>query len=71
MIPANGSLPNVKQRYIYILTIIDDTTGEFGGPYFKIVRSSKEVNNSDAYEIDIGYPTANIVLSFNVNNNEH
>ena len=38
MVPSNSTNRAVKQRDIYVLTIIDDTTGEYGGPYFKIVK---------------------------------
>ena len=70
MVPAS-STTSVKQRDIYILTIVDDTTGKFGGPYFKIVKNSKAIQNSDAYEIDIGFPTKDIVLGFEVDNQEN
>ena len=71
MVPAASSETSIKQKDIYILTVVDDTTGKFGGPYFKIIKTSKKVDNSDAYEIDIGYSTANIVTSFKVNNQEN
>ena len=71
MVPAASNEYSVKQKDIYILTIIDDTTGKFGGPYFKIVKTSKNVDNSDAYEIDIGFPTANIVTDFQIDNQEN
>ena len=57
----------------YTLTVIDDYKGEFGGPYFKINKISKNVratNSLDMYEIDIGYPGQNIVTNFTINNNE-
>lgn len=53
----------------YIFSVFDDFTGELGGPYFKIIKVAKNIqeqNSIDMYEIDIGYPTANIVTSFNV-----
>lgn len=66
--------PNsVIKKSNYALTVVDDITGEFGGPYFKVVELNKDikVNNSlDMYEIDIGYPTANIVLDFTINDDE-
>ena len=57
----------------YTITVIDDTTGVFNGPYFKIVRvtnSVSEYNLADMYEIDIGYPSKDIVLSFSIDDDE-
>lgn len=71
MVPASSDSLSVKQADIYIMTIIDDTTGEFGGPYFKIYKASSKVDYSDAYEIDIGFPTANVVTNFTIENNEN
>lgn len=57
----------------YIFTTVDDVTGVFGGPYFRITKIGNNVTNTDSlttYEIDIGYPTANIVTSFSTNTND-
>ena len=57
----------------YIFTVYDDTTGEFGGPYFKVAKVAKNIQTSNdlaTYEVDIGYPTANIVTSFTVNSDD-
>ena len=57
----------------YIFTVIDDISGDFGGPYFKVNKVLRsDINNidSNAYEINIGYPTANIVTSFSINSND-
>lgn len=70
MVPS-GSSNNVKQNSIYILSFVDDTTGVFGGPYFKVTKSTTNVNDDGAYEIDIGFPTANIVTEFRIDNNEN
>lgn len=71
MVPASSDSNSIKQQNFYILSMLDDTSGEFGGPYFKISKVTKYLENSEAYEIDIGYPTANIVKSFNIENNEN
>ena len=64
----------------YILTIHDEINSEtnndrivetLGGPYFKITAVNKLQQHSEAYEIDIGYPTANIVMAFSLSNNEN
>lgn len=78
MVPASSSTNNLNSD-LYILTIHDDTvydkvyndTLSLGGPYFKVTRTSSLIEQADAYEVDIGYNTANIVLSFSIENNEN
>ena len=80
MQPASANSKTVKQKDIYILTIHDGInnsndgmhdTSELGGPYFKVSKTAKSLIQADAYEIDIGYPTANIVTDFQISNNEN
>ena len=75
MVPDSSEFPG-----FYALTIHDEINGEtsvdetietLGGPYFKISPVSKKAEHSEAYEIDIGFPTQNIVLAFNISNNEN
>lgn len=57
----------------YHLTIVDTKTGELPGPYFKITKvlvGTPLLNSLDTFEVDIGYPGANLVTSFQINNNE-
>lgn len=57
----------------YIISVFDSTTGEFGGPYFKVqkvARSISDINSLDTYTIDIGYPSPNNVISFTIDNNQ-
>jgi hypothetical protein len=78
MVPEGATNNNLNNE-LYILTIHDDTvydkayndTVTLGGPYFKVTKTSSSVEQADAYEVDIGYNTANIVLSFNIENNEN
>lgn len=70
MIPSSSDSASIQQQDIYILTIIDDTTGEYGGNYFKIIKTSKDIDNAEAYQIDVGYMNKDVVLSLNINNNE-
>ena len=78
MIPS-GSVQNNISKDIYVLTIHDDTiydklysdTTVLGGPYFKVTRTSYSTNQSDAYQIDIGYNTATIVRSFSIKQDEN
>lgn len=78
MIPAGSTNGNLSKD-LYILTIHDDTIYDknyndslaLSGPYFKVTRTSSSVEQADAYEVDIGYNTANIVLAFNIESNEN
>lgn len=77
MIPADSPWKN-KSNGIFLLVIRDDTSSDnispgdnLGGPYFKIVRNDHNVEQSDAYELNIGYPSGNVVTSFNIQNNEN
>ena len=64
MQPADGSAG------LYTIVIVDDTSGKFDGCYFKVVRADKGYNNLNTYEIDIGYPSSNIVTAFSLENRE-
>ncbi|MBO7078479.1 MAG: hypothetical protein J6W64_01555 [Bacilli bacterium] len=78
MVPV-GTPINSTSKDIYILTIHDDTIYDAsykseesaGGPYFKVSRTSYAIDQSDAYEVDIGYNTRTLIQSFNVNQNEN
>lgn len=76
MIPndaSNGSLTNA----MYVLTIHEDYNKIYSGPYFKVSKVTTDthytsVNNSDVYEVDVGYNSAtrenidNLVMSFSI-----
>ena len=77
MIPQ-GSVEGQFSNDIYILSIHDDTiydqlNGEesIGGSYFTVRKTSYAIEHADAYEIDIGVPTASGVLGFSVSNNSN
>lgn len=64
----------------YHLTIVDDITNEYNGPYFKVVKvtadcTAESLSGSDVYEVDVGYSgyvgdtPSNYVLGFQVENN--
>ena len=66
--------PSNSASNVYTLVFRDDasyyTIGnnnnqryEYGGPYFKI-ESTLKTDNEDVYEIDIGYPSDNIVTNY-------
>jgi hypothetical protein len=58
---------------IYQMCIMDDTTNQFGGPYFKVKKIDTTVErstDSTAWEIDVGYPGKNFVTNFEIDNDE-
>lgn len=62
---------DVSSSSFFILEFVDDVTGEFGGTYFKIVEVDKNKIYPDAYELYIGYPTANLVTNLSIENDEN
>lgn len=73
MTPLITSVNEIKQNCFYVLSIVDDITGKYNGPYFKVSKVNKNLkstDNSDTYEIDIGYPTQNIVTNFSIVDDE-
>lgn len=70
MIPLSQNGASDKIGSMCSLIVVDDTTGIYGGPYFKVIRVDKSTDSLGAYEIDIGYPSQNIVTDFMVENNE-
>lgn len=52
-------------------TSIDKGKDKLSGPYFKVTKTSYLTEQSDAYEVDIGFNTATIVKSFQIENNEN
>lgn len=69
----NDKVNDIKKSSIYVLTIHDDTSNVLDGPYFKIskVESDVQLDSSiDYYTIDIGYPNKDLVVNFNVDDNQ-
>ena len=80
MIPASFTTGQWAGTDIYILTMHDDTTfdhrstaeSEIQGSYFKVERVSYKTNQSDAFQIDIGFGnTGTIVTEFSVTDDEN
>lgn len=77
MIPASSTADTTSSD-IYILTLHDDTVydganenfADIHGPYFRVTRTTYATNQSDAYEVDIGYNTSTIVTNFSITNDE-
>lgn len=66
---ANTILKTAK----YVLTISDDITNNFEGPYFKVTKVSTKVNNYnnlDTYEINIGNFSKDLIIGFTVDDNQ-
>lgn len=69
---ANKDESMVKDS-IYQMCIMDDTTNQFGGPYFKVKKidtSNERSTETTAWEIDVGYPGKNFVTNFEIDNDE-
>ena len=80
MVPAGFTTPQWANTDIYILTMHDDTTYDqnitsdldIKGSYFKVERISYKTNQSDAFQIDIGFGnTGTIVTEFSVTDDEN
>ncbi len=73
MSSINDTVNGVAKTIRYVMTINDDISGILGGPYFKISKAynSVQANTSiDYYNIDIGYPNKDLVISFSVDDDE-
>lgn len=82
MIPEGSSDSSVTAKGFYRLSVVDDNKNELGGSYFRISKVSSEnnividdtENNSmidlGSYELDVGFPNNNFVVSFDLENNE-
>lgn len=72
MAPLDGNSSSLIKKSFYILTIVDDFSGMYDGPYFKITEVGEGQQSSilETYEVDIGYPSQNVVISFQVSDNE-
>lgn len=80
MVPAGFTTKQWANTDIYVLTMHDDTTYDqnivqglsISGSYFKIERVSYKTNQSDAFQIDIGFGnTGTIVTEFSVTDDEN
>lgn len=80
MIPSSFTTGQWAGTDIYILTMHDDATYdqravsdlEIQGSYFKVERVSYKTNQSDAFQVDIGFGnTGTIVTDFSVTDDEN
>ena len=65
-----SNMRNNSTNSLYQINVFDDTSDQLSGCYFRILDVNKSSNSLDTYEIDIGYPSENIVQSFNVNDDQ-
>lgn len=73
MTPVSDNQSSLSKSGVYVLNVIDDVSGRYQGPYFTVKKLSSNITESNAletYTIDMGFPSQNIVLDFNVVNNE-
>ena len=62
--------PSLSDKSLYKLVVVDDTSDVLGGPYFKVINTNESSDSLDTYQLDICYPSTNVVTSFNIDNNE-
>lgn len=61
------------KKSCYFWTTYDDISNKYGGTYFKVVRVDSNTPSTvsyNTYEVDIGYPSPDCVMNFNVNNDD-
>ena len=72
MISNTNSKDSVILDSSYYMVIHDDKYGQdVGGPYFtveKILANSGTIHSYDVYEVDVGYPSENMVIDFSISN---
>lgn len=73
MAPLYSESSSTIKKGVYVLSIVDDISGSYEGPYFKITHIGEGQYSSilETYEVDIGFPSQNVVVSFQVMNNQN
>lgn len=73
MVPQTNSGNSYIKSGRYTLTVHDDTSEQFSGPYFKIElleTSLPEKSSLDYYTVDVGTESKDFISSFQVSNDE-
>lgn len=70
LMTPNSNVGNLTKGSVYILVISDEISNELAGPFFKIVQVDKDVEESSAYELTIGYHTKDAIISFGLDDDE-
>lgn len=55
---------------IYTLTFSDNISNNLNGPYFQIIQQDVYQDYADAYVIDIGYKSKDVIIDFSIDNNQ-
>lgn len=72
MTPATDTGGKLKNSR-YMWATYDDTSNKYGGTYFKVIQVSPDTKTDvtyNTYEVNIGYPTDECVMDFQVNNDD-
>ena len=73
MAPQVDSKNSIIKNSKYVLTVNDDVSGELGGPYFKIskiISNAKVLDSLSTYEVNIGYPEGDNIMSFSIDDDQ-
>lgn len=65
---------SMRKQYtnaLYTVVVVDDTSGDYGGAYFKVVNTASNEDTLDTYVLDIGYPGQVVVESFNITQDDN
>ena len=68
---------NPTNKSSYYLNLVDNSRSEFDGSYFEIKEVINQTNteisqvSNNCYELDIGYPTNNYIMNFQLCNNNY
>ena len=68
-----GDSSKTIKNSCYFWSVYDDTSGKYGGTYFRIQRVDANTSTAvsyNTYEVDIGYPTAECITDFSVTNDD-
>ena len=74
MNPTGSTTNSAIKQNVYSLMTYEDLQEQYGGPYFKVQkvqRASSSLNQLCTYNVDIGYPSSNIVTDFSIANNQN
>ena len=74
MNPTGSTNSSAIKQNVYSLMTYEDVQDQYGGPYFKVQkvqRASSSLNQLCTYNIDIGYPSANVVTDFSIKNDQN
>ena len=67
---SSADTTQVLKKNFYVLNVVDDTSGKFDGVYFKLSKVDSKLNVTTAYELDVGYHTKDVILNFDIDNDE-